>query len=296
MKILYISNYQAIAQCSGGFINDYLNDLTFYGLYEMWRAGQITELVDSTPIISLYKSQQCKIPKQNLWGGMTAFWLIEQDEVDRTNLTAKIASRYFDIIIYGAARRCLDYYELVNSTYNVNKIILLDGNDDPALHSLHWRHPYFKRELYEKNDRVFPISFSYPTPKLGMRNTHKLQDFGANIPGDITTYKFHNEQDYYQDYNQSFYGVTTKKAGWDCLRHYEILGNYCAPYFLNLENCPETCLTTLPRLLIKELLNLTTQSSFNDTQYFKLMDDAFDYFKMNCLTKHTAQYILNKTS
>jgi hypothetical protein len=30
-----------------------------------------------------------------------------------------------------------------------------------------------------------------------------------------------------------------KKGGWDCLRHYEIIGNGCMPYFENIEKCPK---------------------------------------------------------
>ena len=49
MKILYITNHKTIAQMSGGFLNDYLNDLLFYGLTEL----ENIEVIDSTPIIHL---------------------------------------------------------------------------------------------------------------------------------------------------------------------------------------------------------------------------------------------------
>ena len=69
MKILYVTNHIKIAQASGGFISDYVNDLVFYGLRELYG----DDVVDSTQIISLYKENEGKIPPQYLWGGMTAF-------------------------------------------------------------------------------------------------------------------------------------------------------------------------------------------------------------------------------
>ena len=54
MKILYVTNYISSAHRSGGFINDYLNDLVFYGLTEL----DNVEIVDSTPIIHLYKENK----------------------------------------------------------------------------------------------------------------------------------------------------------------------------------------------------------------------------------------------
>jgi hypothetical protein len=295
MKILYITNHNTIAQCSGGFISDYLNDLTFYGFYELYKEGVIEEIVDSTPIISLYKENQFKIPKQHLWGGMTAFWLIYKNTIDRNNIIDKIKNKYYDLIVYGAIRRCTDYYDLVKNVYDPKKVIMLDGNDDCNIHSISANHPYFKRELYESNAKVFPISFSYPTEKISSINKNKIQDFGTVIPGDKSTYVFNNEHDYYNDYNGSYYGVTMKKAGWDCMRHYEILGNYCMPYFLDFNNCPKNTLTSLPKHLIKKS-NELIEKNFDIVQYYDILDESFDWFKNHCTTKSVAKYILEKTT
>ena len=43
-----------------------------------------------------------------------------------------------------------------------------------------------------------------------------------------------NESDYYKDYQRSYFAITCKKGGWDCLRHYEILANAVSPTFLIL--------------------------------------------------------------
>ena len=51
------------------------------------------------------------------------------------------------------------------------------------------------------------------------------------IPGKLDTYIYEKERDYYDMYFNSLFALTYKKAGWDCLRHYEILANGCILYF-----------------------------------------------------------------
>jgi hypothetical protein len=288
MKILYITNYMDIAKASSGFINDYQNDLVFYGLKELFG----DDVVDSTPIISLYKEYKEKISSQNLWGGMTTFWLIESDNVDRTNIEEKIKDQYYDLIIYGAIKRCKNYYDLVSKYYPPNKVILIDGNDESDLDPLYTKHLYFKRELVESHPNLIPITFGIPTCKLAQPNPNKTQEYATCIPGQPSTYLFKEEKSYYEDYQKSFYGVTMKKAGWDALRHYEILGNYCMPYFVGLEDCPKNTLANLPKELLLEGRELAF--NFDEQKYFHILNELFDYTQNNLTTKNLANYILSK--
>jgi hypothetical protein len=277
-----------IAIASGGFINDYQNDLVFYGLRELFG----DDVVDSTQIVSLYKEFEGKIPSQHLWGGMTAFWLIGDNNIDRTNIEEKIKDQYYDLIIYGAIKRCKDYYDLVSKYYPSNKIILIDGNDETELDPLYHKHLYFKRELVEEHKNLLPITFGIPTSKLAIPNTNKTQEYATCIPGQPKTYIFKSEQPYYEDYQKSYYGVTMKKAGWDCMRHYEILGNYCMPYFVGLEDCPKNTLANLPKELLLEARNLT--ENFDESKYFSILNEIFNHTKNNLTTKNLATYILSK--
>lgn len=287
MKILYITNHIDIANASGGFISDYQNDLVFYGLRELFGDS----VVDSTQIIPLYKEYKDKIHPQHLWGGMTTFWLIGENNIDRSNIEEKIKDRYYDLIIYGAIKRCKQYYDLVSKHYPNNKIILIDGNDESELDPLYTKHLYFKRELQESHPNLLPITFGIPTCKLAEPNKNKTQEYATCIPGQPETYIFKDEKSYYEDYQKSYYGVTMKKAGWDCMRHYEILGNYCLPYFIGLEDCPINTLANLPKDLILEGKELT--SNFDEQKYFNILDEIFDYTKNNLTTKNIAKYILN---
>jgi hypothetical protein len=288
MKILYITNHNDIARASGGFINDYQNDLVFYGLRELFG----DDVVDSTQIISLYKEYEGKIHPQHLWGGMTAFWLIGDNNIDRTDIEEKIKGQYYDLIIYGAIKRCKNYYDLVSKCYPPNKVILIDGNDESDLDPLYEKHLYFKRELITDHSNLLPITFGIPTSKLAIPNKNKIQEYATCIPGQPETYIFKEEQPYYEDYQKSYYGVTTKKAGWDCMRHYEILGNYCMPYFVGLENCPKNTLANLPKELLLEGRELA--NNFDSQKYFIILDEIFNYTKENLTTKNIANYILSK--
>jgi hypothetical protein len=289
MKILYVTNYIDIAKASGGFISDYQNDLIFYGLRELFG----DDVIDSTQIISLYKEYEGKIPKQHLWGGMTTFWLIGDNDIDRSNIEEKIKDKYYDLIIYGAIKRCKKYYDLVSRCYDSNKVILIDGNDEPELDTLYTKHLYFKRELQNNHFNLLPITFGIPTCKLtNPSNIIKTQEYATCIPGQPETYLFKDEHSYYEDYQKSYYGVTMKKAGWDCMRHYEILGNYCLPYFVGLEECPKETLANFPKELLLEAKELT--NNFNENRYFTILNEVFDYTKKNLTTKSLAEYILNK--
>jgi hypothetical protein len=283
MKILYITNHITNARLSGGFINDYLNDLLFYGLTEL----DNIEVIDSTPIIHLYKEN--KIPIQYLWGkGFTSTYLIDKNNIDRSNIEEKIKNKYFDLIIYGSVNRCLDYYDIVSKIYPNNRVFLIDGADDIFIHPLSNKHPYFKREL--TSNQFIPIHFAIPECKITTNKLDKIQEYGSIIPGQ-GGYKFDIEQDYYDDYNKSYFGVTMKKAGWDCMRHYEILANNCIPYFVDLDECPQYTLINLPKELLLEARELA--NNFEEQKYFDILNELFEYTKNNLTTKQLAQYVLN---
>ena len=206
MKILYITNCIKIAQASGGFINDYQNDLLFYGLRELYG----DDVVDSTQILSLYKEYEGKIDPRNLWGGMTSFWLIGENNIDRSNIEDKIRDRYFDLVIYGAIRRCSDYYDTVTKSYPPNKIIVVDGNDDPDIDHSYIKYKYFKRELIDQHHNLLPITFAFPTNKLSSGLIHKTKYYATCIPNRPETYIFKDEETYYKDYQNSCFGITFK--------------------------------------------------------------------------------------
>jgi len=98
--------------------------------------------------------------------------------------------------------------------------------------------------------RMRPISFSIPETKITKKLPAKSKNFtrhivdpevAQKIHGASTVYAFDNEHSYYSDLQSSRFGITMKRAGWDCLRHYEIAANGCVPCFKSLNDKPLSC-------------------------------------------------------
>jgi hypothetical protein len=136
-----------------------------------------------------------------------------------------------------------------------SKIIFIDGHDDTYIEKKFLKHGlYFKREYIETTKNVESINFSVPKSKiLKSIDIKPIHLVAPLIPGKSKTYIYKNEEDYYKMYQKSIFGITYKKTGWDCMRHYEILMNGCLPLFLDIENCPDLTMKNLPKKKITEI-------------------------------------------
>lgn len=93
------------------------------------------------------------------------------------------------------------------------------------------------------------FSFSIPSENIVADIPTKTKLFPAHIVdeeiaervGAATSYAFDDEAAYYADLQSSTFGITTKRAGWDCMRHYEIAANGTIPCFRQLSAKPSTC-------------------------------------------------------
>lgn len=149
----------------------------------------------------------------------------------------------------------------------------------------------------------FPIQFSISESKVVKDIPKKIKDFAYIVPGQVNTYIYQNETDYYKDYQESFFAITRKKAGWDCLRHYEILANGCIPYFIDLEKCPNNTMTFLPKKLILEAMNLEGVSKgkidhrkFNKQKYNEILNKILSHTRKYLTTEKMAEYILTSVN
>lgn len=144
---------------------------------------------------------------------------------------------------------------------------------------------------------VYPIVFSIPKEKIVCSIPIKTKILSSLVPGDINTYIYQNEKDYYKEYQTSYFAITKKKAGWDCMRHYEILANGCIPYFIDIENCPKNTLSLLPKELLIEASKLYKNFSLENIEiYNNLLLKLLEYTKNYLTTKQIAKYILEKTN
>lgn len=286
MNILYITNFKSSLNYSG-FINDYLNDLLYHGFTELNEVN----IVETIPIICLYNEYKNIIEPYHLWGkGFTSCFLLENDTKERDSIKEKIEQKYYDLIIYGSCKRCLDGYDIISQIYEQSKIVLIDGSDDTLLHPLHEKHTLFKRELTLNKKNVLPIHFAIPDCKITRETPKKTRMLSSVIPGE--KYIFDVEQDYYKEYQSSNFAITTKKAGWDCMRHYEILANKCIPIFKDLQNCPQNTLTNLPKELLVECESII--DNFDQHKYDSVNNELFNFTKQYLTTKQLANYVLEK--
>jgi hypothetical protein len=139
--------------------------------------------------------------------------------------------------------------------------------------------------LLQKTMPVYPISFSIPESKLVSSVPVKEKEFGYLRPGDFTTYIFNDETTYRGDYQTSVFGRTQKKAGWDCLRHYEILANGCVPWFPDLDDCPPRTMTHFPKDLVRSAMASSTPEAY--------LPDLLEYTRTHLTCRAMSQYVFD---
>jgi len=146
---------------------------------------------------------------------------------------------------------------------------------------------------------IFPLSYCIPDEYIVSDDVlhNKISLIAPLIPGDTSTYVFGPEQetDYCKMYQTALFAHTHKKGGWDCLRHYEILGNGCIPIFPDLLHCPPTTLTTLPKELIMEANQKLLPWNFNNkTLYDEYWKKIITHMRENCSASATTNYFMDK--
>jgi hypothetical protein len=167
-------------------------------------------------------------------------------------LVSKIKSKFFDLVIYGSIHRSQEFILEVLENYEPRNIFFIDGEDevDRIFWPLVGRGHYLKREFTSSSKLIAPIQFAIPLEKVAQVTTDKTQLIAKIDPRDKSTYIYSQERDYYHDYRSSLFAYTTKKAGWDCLRHYEIMANDAIPIFIDLDKCPLGTMQFFPRMEI----------------------------------------------
>lgn len=132
---------------------------------------------------------------------------------------------------------------------------------------------------------VYPISFSIPESKLVDSVPIKTKRLAHIVPGDLSTYVFQDEASYRHDYQTSVFGKTCKKAGWDCLRHYEILANGAVPWFDRLEDCPKNTMTHFPKEIVANAMTSETPEQY--------IPELLEYTRRHLTCRAMAQHVLD---
>ncbi len=265
MKILFITHVNE----KNLVPNDIINDCVLHGLKEVY--GN-TNVVDYPGSWHMYKDEVDKrnFSYSNFWGNGFTYYdnLKNYENVDREDIERKVKNSFFDYIIYGSITRSQLYFDLaINSK---SKIILIDGEDHTNLHfNKNRKIVYFKRELIEDIQNVFPINVTIPKSKIINKINLKPKNLLAPlIPHRYKTYIYKKESDYYNMWQDSIFGISYVHGGWwEAVRYYEMLMNGCIPLIPELKKCPTNTLTLLPK---DNLINVFTKYSWILNQYFPL--------------------------
>jgi len=312
MKILYIGTTDA---------PDFMSDTIFHGFRKLLGS----DVIDGVKIPQLYTDYSRDL--NSIHGrGFTIAKTLTDENIDRDNIEDKIRLKYFDFVIYGASHRTdgLHYLSLVTEHYPPQKVVYINGADSwrgtvqPDLINLQGIH--FLRERLVDDD-TYPLSFSIPKDIIVEEIPVKEYYLMPLVPGVASTYIYNDQSQYFEMYQKSLFGLTWKKAGWDCLRHYEILSQGCLPLFLDIHHLPTTLMTTYPRSQVKQLLDIAvniegykkdmkftyddrislSNVDFSNIEfvnpeqygYYEIANDLLTYTKRYLTTEYQAEYILN---
>ena len=252
-------------------VEDYLSDSLFHGLRTLL-GDRVVDYPKSEIAYSTYGEERI----QTLYGhGFTLYGLLPDLPIERHDLLDRIHEHLFDVVIFGDIWRRFGLFVELFPALRKTRAVALDGNDSELVYPYApkwWRRPqwwtlpradrrltYFKRELTGRSralrlllgfPQLHPISFSIPEEKIVAEPPQKRNDFASHVVDPevadrlgrgTTSYSFDREEDYYRDLAEARYGITTKRAGWDCMRHYEIAANGTVPCFRDLDRRPPEC-------------------------------------------------------
>jgi hypothetical protein len=159
--------------------------------------------------------------------------------------------------------------------------------------------------------RVYPLSFCIPESLVLNEPPTKRQSAGKGISRGRRQYAFDADQQraYYEDYQQSYFGLTYKKGGWDCMRHLEVMANGCLPYFPGIADCPRYTMVHYPKALMREIEATYARAvelhgydlSFDAERYRDILTDyneqvrrILDHVQRELTTTAMARYVLGK--
>tara|TARA_Y100000593_G_scaffold94579_1_gene194394 strand:- start:3426 stop:4382 length:957 start_codon:yes stop_codon:yes gene_type:complete len=171
-----------------------------------------------------------------------------------------------DAVIYGVTNAYgVEEDPSINQITGGKNIWFLDGHDlygeAPKLIDFEGetvigvqKTPCFKRELIERIDGAYPTGFGIPKYQIRPENSRNRTQLYQKTAPDAALFKevndlggsrahhvFTNEDEYYEDLCSSWFGLTCKKGGWDCLRHYEIIAAGALLLFRDYNDKPPMC-------------------------------------------------------
>lgn len=246
---------------------DYLADGLLHGLIQCAELA----VVDYPRKGALYTPIPGSRPIGVRGHGFTLYGLLEDRAVDRDGIPQRLERGEFDLVVLGQVWRQWGQLLDLAPWLQMVPLVLLDGDDDRRLFfrsgtrlrrygwqpfPIHSRRClYLKREWQGqgrslRRPRLAEASFSIPATKIHPADpAAKTREFATHCVDpevgaalDLPAhYAFTSEEAYYANLAASRFAITTRRGGWDCLRHYEIAAAGAVPCFRRLEDKPTIC-------------------------------------------------------
>lgn len=316
-------------------VSDYQADMLYHGLFNL----DLEWLRASQEMWHMHRSAKGWSDFHKIWGkGFTMYGNLP-DDIDTTTTGTEEATHIIVPIHHTLAQHTDAIIRQISSLELLcpqAKYAVIDGWDRTDINTTLLQfckdkgHKYFKRECTFTDETVKPISFAFPKEKIPSLNfiEPRNYDIAPLIPVNqsidssyMSTYIYDDEESYYSMYQDSVFALTSKKGGWDTLRHYEIMANGAIPIFVDIENCPEHTLWNFPKDLCKRVnflaglnINLTNGQKWvpgmvlphcgvinkdnpgsytsGFSQYVELLAEFTSYFNNNLTTDKLATYVL----
>jgi hypothetical protein len=163
------------------------------------------------------------------------------------------------------------------------------------------------------SDRALhPLAFSIPEDLVVESPPAKTQRFARHVVDPevksllerrgpegrplSSDYGFDAEQAYFDDLRHSEFGVTMRRGGWDCLRHYEIAASGCVPCFRDLDQKPARCpphgLDRSSCVVYRDAEDLLGQIDVMDPERYRtLQAGAIDWARRNTTERRATDFL-----
>ncbi len=166
--------------------------------------------------------------------------------------------------------------------------------------------PWLRSHLDQGAIKPLSCSFSIPEQwicKPDRNKKHKLlpthvvdSEVREHFQTGSNNYAFLNQTDYFADLAHSRFGITTKRAGWDCLRHYEIAAAGTVPCFRELNKKPMECsphgLNMSNCIAYQSAEDLASRlSAINDSEYDAILQASHQWVLEHTTTREAERLL-----
>lgn len=316
MRILFITtdenkNLQYADRCQG----DCHENVALIGLRKL-----LGENCVDFPRKKILYHDWSNVKRSSLHG--RGFSIYHEPIKDISEKSRDLTNQTFDVILYGTAFNWgMEDIPELESKCKIK--FYIDGNDLIG-HAPRGKYisyngstvignqcsPAFKTQLIEKEPHLYPFGVAVPESrilKLDLDRKKKL--YQKSYPKEAlfepkevnrSHYFFTEEEDYYNDMADSWFGLTCIRGGWDAIRNYEIIAAGALLLFRDYKYKPLLCspvdLPTISYSTKEELFDIMNRLVVDGKptdEYLELQQKQRSWLINTATTEARAKYIIN---